>query len=180
MNGLFNRAFRAALFDRKPYTDWLFESAATADAAMLVIAVIAAVVVISGLIGGSALGLLAGLLPTVILGLASWILLGAASWFAGTRLFEGSGDWQTVIRLQGLAYLPNLLAAAGPLPQFIGYLWYLAAAVVGTEIALSQSRRNAGLSVLTGAALLLVLELLLGATFTGISGGFEAIGNLFS
>lgn len=174
------------MFDRKPFNEWLFDGAATADAAVLVIAVVAARVLVAALVGGVGAGALTIIVPAVIQGLAGWVFLGATSWFAGTRLFGGSGDWQTVIRVQGLAYLPNILGAGavliggvGAWLSVVGYLWYLAAATLGTAIALSLELKNAVLSVLTGAGILLLIDLLLQGTFTGIGSAFRTVIGLF-
>lgn len=177
MHPILTRAGRAAIFDRRSFDGWLFDASATADAALVVLGVavtIAVATLVRLSVGLSGLSLVLG---SAIESLASWVLLGAATWFAGTRLFEGVGDWQTVIRMIGLAYLPNLLQVLpGVVPGLLGYLWYLAAATVGTSVALSQSTRNAGLSVLTGAALLFVLDLVFRTAFSGFSSAIAALG----
>lgn len=170
MKDLFSRGVRAALFDRKVYGDWLFDRSATGDAAILVIGV-AAVRTIAELIRFRSVNVL-GLVSAVIFALAGWIFLSLATWFVGTRLFQGSGDIQTTMRLQGLGYLPTVLGVLGPIPAAIGDVWYLAAAAVGTSVALSQKMREAVLSVLVGAAVLFLVGLLVGATFAGVGGLF--------
>lgn len=182
MKPILNQAWRAATLDRRIYGDWLFNSSATGDAALIVIGVTfvryLAIVLFAGL---SALSVTT-LVRVVLDGLVGWIFLAVATWFAGTRLFGGGGDWQGVLRLQGLAYAPNVLGAlavvGGPIGAWapvIGFVWYVVASVIATEVALSLSRRNAVLSVAIGAALVLLVETLIGATFTGIGAAFGAI-----
>lgn len=186
MNTLVTRAWRAALFDRRPFNDWLFDGSATADAALIVLGVTVVRLIVLAIAGLGA-AILGSFIPAAIQALAGWILLGAATWFAGTRMFGGSGDWQTVIRLQGLAYLPNLLGVfavfvgvtAGSVLGLVGYVWYLAAAAIGTGVALSLELKNAALSVLTGAAILFVIDLILNTAFSGLSGAFETASRAF-
>lgn len=181
MKPILQQAWRAATLDRRIFGEWLYSHSATGDAALVVIGVTfvryLAIVLFAGL---SALSV-TGLIRVVLDGLVGWIFLAVATWFAGTRLFGGSGDWQGVLRLQGLAYLPNVLGALGVLSgpvgtyaPIIGFLWYIVASVIATEVALSLDRRNAILSVAIGAALVILVESLIGATFTGIGAVFGA------
>lgn len=181
MGGLLQRSFRASLLDRRAFGEWLFETGATGDAALLVIGVTLVQAIGSALRQGLGVGSVLGLVGTVIFGLAGWIFLALATWFAGTKMFQGSGDVQTVVRLHGLAYLPNLLAVLGTIPAAIGNLWFLVGASVATSVALSLKTREAVLSVLIGAAILLLIGLLLGVAFAGVSGivaGIRGLGGL--
>jgi hypothetical protein len=160
---MIKRAWRAALFDRKAHGEVLFDSSATADAALLVVVVALAVSVV-GSLGSISLFDVTVWLSAIISGLAGWLFLAVATWFVGTRLFQGSGDMQTVMRLQGFCALPLLLGAAAGihvLLPLVGALWYVGATVVATAVALGVSTRNAALSVLAGAAVVA----LVGAVF---------------
>jgi hypothetical protein len=153
---MIRRAWRAALFDRKAHDEVLYDSSATADAALLV-AGVALVVSVVGSLGSLSLFNVTVWLSAIISGLAGWLFLAVATWFVGTRLFQGTGDMQTVMRLQGFCALPLLLGAAGTVHVLLplaGALWYLAATVVATAVALGVSTRNAALSVLAGAAVI--------------------------
>ncbi|MDH4118302.1 MAG: YIP1 family protein [Acidimicrobiia bacterium] len=171
MKPILQQAWRAATLDRRAFGAWMFDSAANGDAALLVIAV----AVIRWF---TAVGLsfnVIGLISEVISTLASWVFLSAATWFVGTRLFDGSGDWQTVLRLHGLAYLPYALVVLTLLPiPLVGYIplvitvWFLVAAVVATSVALSFGTKNAALSVLLGAAVVFVIRMLIGGTFGAV------------
>jgi hypothetical protein len=182
MTEILQRAWRAAQFDRNAFGDWLFSPSATGDAALLVIAV-AAVQMLAAVVFGGGLGLsiVTIAIQVILSALAGWVFLAAATWFVGTRWFNGSGEMQAVLRLQGLAYLPNALAAAAYLTGFGavlaigGFLWYLAVAVVGTSIALSQPNRDAILSVVVGAAVLFMIQALFGAGFGAVGAAFGAL-----
>jgi hypothetical protein len=179
---ILQQAWRAATFDRRAFGEWIFSASANGDAALIVIGV-AIVRWLTAVIqrGGFSLDVV-GLINEIISTLASWVFLAVASWFAGTKLFGGVGDWQTVLRLQGLAYLPNVLVVTvllgGPFAAWapaVGTVWYLAAAVVGTSVALSLKVRDAVLAVLIGAAIVVVIRTLLSGTFAGIGAAFQSI-----
>ncbi|GIU91270.1 MAG: hypothetical protein KatS3mg011_0176 [Acidimicrobiia bacterium] len=178
MADIFRRAFRAALFDRRPFQQALWEPSATADAALIVIVV------------GAALGLLQVIrftpsldravtfvLGTTISTLAAWLVLALATWFVGSRLFSGPGsasrrfeESQTMLKMHGLAFLPNLLAGIGGPIGAIGILWFLAAAAVGTSVALDIRLAEGGIAILVGAAVVVLVQTLLGAPFSVIGG----------
>jgi hypothetical protein len=179
---ILHQAWRAATLDRRAFGDWMFSASANGDAAMLVIGV-AIVRWLVGMVASGRLGLdVIGLVNEIISTLASWVFLAGASWFVGTRLFGGVGDWQTVLRLQGLAYLPNVLVVlalfGGPVGVWaptVATVWYLVAAVVGTSVALSLKTRDAVLSVLIGAAVVVVIRTLISGTFAGVGAAFRSI-----
>jgi hypothetical protein len=179
---ILQQAWRAATMDRRAFGEWIFSASANGDAALIVIGV-AIVRWLTAVIQRGAFSLdVVGLINEIISTLASWVFLAAASWFAGTRLLGGVGDWQTVLRLQGLAYLPNVLVVlvlfGGPFADWapaVATVWYLAAAVVGTSVALSLKLRDAVLSVLIGAAIVVVIRTLLSGTFAGVGAAFNSI-----
>jgi hypothetical protein len=190
MNDIIQRAWRAATFDRSAFGDWLYSSTATGDAALIVIAV-ALIQYVAALVVGEVrlANLIPGVISVAVSALAGWVFLGLATWFVGTRWFNGSGDMQVVLRMHGLAYLPNLVAAGlillggwgfigSPIVVFVGMLallWYLAAAIIGTSIGLSQSTRDGALSVVVGMALLMLVSLLFSGLLTGIGSLFGAV-----
>lgn len=175
MKSVLTRSIRAALFERRPYGEVLYEASATGDAALLVAGVSAVVFLVTALRSGTTnpIDLVLGLVPNAIFALAGWLFLALATWFAGSRLFRGSGDAQMVMRAHGLAYLPNLLGVAGGLAGAVGSLWSLAAAAVGTAVAMSLTTRDGALSVLIGAAALFVFGLIFRLPFL-------ALGSVFS
>lgn len=176
---MFSRAGRAALLDRKPFTEAYFDGDSAADAA-IVVATVAAVTYLGSLLVLGVLGLfsVAVLLQVVIAGVVSWLILGFATWFAATRLFQASGRPQTMIALQGLAALPLVLEALagvdgiGKLAVTAGLVWYLAILVVATREAADLTTRNAAVSVLIGFAIAAVFRVLLGVPFALFSALF--------
>ncbi len=182
MKPILQQAWRAATLDRRAFGEWLFGSHATGDAALIVIGVAVVRFVVQVFSEGAFGALVLGLVTTSINALAGWVFLAVATWFAGTRLFEGVGDWQTVLRMHGLAYLPNILGALlvvggqiGSWALIVGYLWHLVAAVVGTSVGLSLSRRNAALSVAIGAAILFIIEIFIRGAFTGVGAAVRGL-----
>lgn len=177
---MFSRAGRAALLDRKPFTEAFFDSDSAADAAILVSSVAAAtyagILLLPGGIGAFSV---IGLLQVVIAGVVSWLILGFATWFAATRLFGGSGRPQTMLGLHGLAVLPLLLemtgslgGTVGSLGGTIGLIWYLVVLVVATREAVDLQTRDAAVSVLIGFALAVIFRALLGVPFAVFSAMF--------
>lgn len=183
MKPIVQQAWRAATLDRRAFGEWLFGASATGDAALIVIGVALVRFLVLVVATGDYGVLVLGTITSAINALAGWVFLAVATWFAGTKIFDGVGDWQTVLRMHGLAYLPNLLSVlsvvSGPVGNWsiiIGYVWFLVAAIVGTSVGLSLDRKNATLAVLIGAAILFVIETLIGAAFTGVG---AAVGGLF-
>ncbi len=170
---MFSRAGRAAILDRKPFTEAFFDSDSAADAAILVSSVAAAtyagILLLPGGIGAFSV---IGLLQVVIAGVVSWLILGFATWFAATRLFGGSGRPQTMLGLHGLAVLPLLLEMTGSLGGTIGLIWYLVVLVVATREAVDLQTRDAAVSVLIGFAMAVIFRALLGVPFAVFSAIF--------
>lgn len=169
---MFTRAGRAALLDRRPFTEAFFDSDAAADAAILV-SMVSVVTYLGQLLVFGEIGAFRfpTLLQVVIGSVVSWLILGFATWFAGTRLFGGSGRAPTVLGLHGLAVLPLLLEIGAPWPNFgviagtLGLIWYLAVLVVATREALDLDVRNAAVSVLIGLAIAAIFRTLMGVPF---------------
>ncbi|HEU5112945.1 MAG TPA: YIP1 family protein [Acidimicrobiia bacterium] len=170
---MFSRAGRAAILDRKPFTEAYFDGDSAADAAILV-ALVAAITYVGRLLITGAIGAfsLPGLLESVIAGVVSWLILGFASWFAATRLFQSTGRPQTFIALQGLAVLPLVLELFGRIGGGIGLIWYLVILGVGTREAANIDTRNAAVSVLIGFAIAAIFRTLLGVPFVVFSALF--------
>lgn len=183
MKPILQQAWKAATLDRRAFGEWMYGSSATGDAALIVIGVALARYLVGAIAGGAFGSLVVGVITTAISALAGWVFLAVATWFAGTKLFEGTGDWQTVLRMHGLAFFANIVGVLAVLPGVIGnwsiivgYVWFLVAAVVGTSVGLSLKTRDAALSVLIGAAILFFIETLLGGIFFGVG---SAVSGLF-
>ncbi|MGZ5384926.1 MAG: YIP1 family protein [Acidimicrobiia bacterium] len=160
------KAIRLTFFDQRTARQVMFEHSATADAVMIVAAVNAIVLLVLHLRVGS-FDLLA-ILEGTIRGLAGWLFLSFAIWLMGTKLLKGNGDPQTVIRTSGFASLPLLLGALtfvwGGL-SWVGLLWHLALLVLVAKVSLGLEWIEAAAAVALGAALIYLIQTLLGAAF---------------
>lgn len=158
------KAFRVALFDRRTAASISFDSGATGDA-VLIVAGVHAVIQIVAFVRAGTFDVFV-LLQSIVLGVAGWIFLSFAIWLMGTRLLKGSGEAQTVIRLTGFAQLPLLLTALGSdVIGLVGLVWYLAAVVVVTSVALGLRLKESVASVVLGAALVFLIQRLLQVPF---------------
>jgi len=169
---MLTRAGRAAIFDRKVYTEAFFDNDAMADGAIIVAGVGAltyfAVLVRLGDLAAFDLTIL---LQFLIAAVASWLILGFATWFAANRLFQGSGRPQTLLAMQGLAALPLLLEALRSPLSWIGVIWYLAILVVATKEGTDLDYKFSAVSVLIGFAAAFLVRALLRVPFAVFSGG---------
>lgn len=162
------RALRATMFDRKVNTELFFDSDATADAVLLVSAIATTVylgVVIRGPRGFSLIGLLEG----VIFALIAWLILAGGTWIAATKLFEGDGQLQTMMRLHGHAELPLVLGLFGSLGAIVGLVWSIVAKVPATSEASSLDTVKSLAAVLVGLALVVLVRLIFRLPFMAFS-----------
>jgi len=183
MGPIFQRALRAARLDRRTFAEVAGDRSATADAVVLVAAVSALVSVVSGVRFGL-VNLVSLVVSALVADVAGWLFLAVATWLAGSRLFLPPGDYrrgfehsQEIMRVQGVAYLPVVLAVVpalldgyGIIAGTLGTLWYLGAAAVGTAVALGIKTWEGVVSVLVGAAGLFLLGLVARAPFALFAG----------
>lgn len=162
------RSVRTALFDRKVNTEVFFDSDATADAVLLVSG-ISSVVYIGAVVRASGGFGLTRLLETVIFGLIAWLILSAGTWVAATKLFQGDGQLQTMMRLHGHAELPLVLGVIGPVGAIVGLVWSLAAKVPATSEGASLDMAKSVASVLVGLALVVLVRLIFRLPFLALS-----------
>lgn len=170
---MFTRAGRAAIFDRKVYTEAFFDNDAMADGA-IVVAGVGALTYLGFLVRIGDFGRfdLSGLLQMLLASVVSWLILGFATWFAANRLFQGSGRPQTLLAMHGLAPLPLLLEILGSPIAWLGIVWYLAILVVATKESTDLEYKLAGVSVLIGFAAAFLVRALLRVPFGLFSGAF--------
>jgi hypothetical protein len=163
---MFTRAGRAAILDRKAFTEAFFDSDAAADGA-IVVASVGAVTYVGTLARFGALDQfsLPGLLQLLIASVASWLILAFATWFVAARLFGSSGRPQTMISMHGLSALPLLLEIGGGIVAGVGLAWYLVVLVVATREASDLDTRKAAVSVLIGFAAAALLRALMSVPF---------------
>ena len=159
------KATRLSFFDQRTARQVMFEHSATADAVVIVAAVYAIVIAANSWRNGSFD--LIGLLEGVIRGLAGWLFLSFAIWVMGTKVLKGNGDPQTMIRTAGFASLPLLLGALNfiwPSSGLVGLIWHLGLLVLVAKVVLGVRWIEAGAAVGLGAALIYLIQTLLGAT----------------
>jgi hypothetical protein len=171
---MITRVGRAAIFDRRAFTEAFFDDDAMADSAIIV-ALVGGVIYLGVLLRFGAFDRfnLALLLQALVISVASWLILGFATWFAASRLFGASNRPQTLIAMQGLASLPLLLEILGSPISWVGLLWYLAILVIATKEATDLDFKFASVSVLIAFAVTAVIRLLLGAPYALLSGVFS-------
>lgn len=183
MGPIFQRALRAARFDRRVFDETRWDANATADAVVLV-AAISLVVFLARVIGSGfdIADYVALALNVVISNVAGWLLLAVATWFAASRIFKPEGDYwrrfeqtQALMRVHGIAYLPMVLGAlvfVNPILSAVGSLWYFAAAGVGTAEVMDIKTRDGLIGVLIGAVILFIFQLIFRFPFAFFSAFF--------
>ena len=170
---MFSRAGRAAIFDRKAFSEAFFDDDAAADAAIIV-ASVGLITYLGWLtwIGRLDAVSVGGVLESLIAGVISWLILAFATWFVASRLFQGGGRPQTMMALQGLAALPLVLEVFGGLIAGAGLIWDLVLVVLATREATDLDTRNAAVSVLIGFAVAAIFRALIGVPFAVFSAIF--------
>jgi len=170
---MIRRATRAAMLDRKAFTEAFFDGDAAADGAIIVASVggltYLGLLLRLGSFGSFSVGTL---FQVLIAAVVSWLILAFATWFTATRLFGASGRPQTMMALQGLAALPLLLEMFGRWAGGVALIWYLVVLVVATREASELKTRDAAVSVLIGFAIAAVFRALIGVPFALLGGLF--------
>lgn len=161
------------MFDRKTFTEAFFDDDAAADGAIIV-ALVGAVTYLGTLLinDGFSFFSITALFQVLIAAVASWLILALATWFAASRLFGATNRPQTLIAMHGLAALPLVLEIFGRWAGGVGLLWYLAVLTVATQEGTDVSLRNAGVSVLIGFAVAVVVRAIIGVPFAILGGIF--------
>lgn len=165
------RSLRASLFDRKVNTEMFFDSDATADAVLLVSG-IASVVYLGDVVAGPRGFSVIGLIEAIIFALIAWLILAAGTWLAATKLFEGEGQLQTMMRLHGHAELPLVLGAIGSVGALVGLVWSVAAKIPATREGSSLDLTKSLAAVLVGLALVVLVRLIFRLPFMAFSALF--------
>lgn len=168
---MFSRAGRAALFDKKAFTEAFFDDDAMADAAFIV-AIVGGLTYVGLVVRGLGSFDVVSLLTVLVGAVVSWLILGFATWFAAAKLFGSSNRSQTLLALHGLAALPLLAEIAGGTIAAAGLLWYLAILVIATREGADLPFNKSVASVLIGFAAAAILRMLIGVPFAVFSGLF--------
>lgn len=118
MEKALRQAWQAARFDRRVYTQLLFDDYATGNA-ILILAGIAVITAIGQILLDPGLSFGASLVGTLISVTIStlwgWIIAAGVLWLVASKLFQGEARFQTVLRMVGFAYLPFVLLALAPI-----------------------------------------------------------------
>lgn len=170
---MLTRAGRAAILDKRAFTEAFFDDDAMADGALLV-SLVGVLTYFGLLLWIGQLGAFSffEMLRIVIGEVASWLILGFATWFAATRLFGATNRPQTLLAMHGLAVLPLILSVFGGVFAIAALIWYLVVLVVATREGTDLDIRNAGVSVLIGFAASVVIRALLGVPFIALGALF--------
>ena len=170
---MFTRAGRAAILDRKSFTEAFFDGDAAADGAIIV-ALVGAATYLGTLLRFGAFDFfsIARLFQSVIAAVISWLILAFATWFVATRLFGSTNRPQAMIAMHGLAPLPLVLEIFGSLVGGLGLIWYLVILVLATQEAAELKTKDAAVSVLIGFAAAALLRALIGVPFAVFGGLF--------
>ncbi len=166
------RAVRASLFDRKVHTELFFDSDATADGVLLVAGVSAITYLNLVVRFGFGAFSLTALLQTIIGGLVAWLILAAGTWVAATKLFDGNGQIQTMMRLHGHCELPLVLTVFGPVGALVGLVWSAAAKLPATREGGSLTTPKAVAALLVGLALVFIIRMIFRLPFMVFSALF--------
>jgi hypothetical protein len=173
MSKIFNRLFRASLFQRDAFKEAYFDNDAAADGAITVSVVAAATSLGLVFVSGFSSFSVTGLLSWIIGGVTSWLILAFATWGVARWLFEARTPPQVMIGVHGLAVLPLVLDIFGnQAVGAAGLLWYLALLVIGTQEVTDLDLKKAGVSVLIGFAAAALVRALLNVPFAAFSSIF--------
>ncbi|HEY5890524.1 MAG TPA: hypothetical protein VIW94_07480 [Acidimicrobiia bacterium] len=172
MTKIFNRLFRASLFQRDAFREAYFDNDASADGAITVSLVAAATYL--GLLAASALTFsVTGLLAWVIGGVTSWLILAFATWGVARYFFNSMARPQIMVGVQGLAVLPLVLDVFdNQVIGALGLVWYIALLVMGTREVTDLDIKKSGVSVLIGFAAAVLVRALLNVPFAAFSSIF--------
>ena len=170
---MLTRAGRAAILDRKAFTEAFFDGDAAADGAIIV-ALVGATTYLGTLLRLGAFDFfdIARLFQWVIAAVVSWLILALATWFTASRLFGSTNRPQTMIAMHGLAPFPLVLEIFGGLVAGLALIWYLVILVLATQEASDLKMRDAAVSVLIGFAAAVLLRALIGVPFAVFGGLF--------
>lgn len=173
MSKIFNRLFRATIFQREAFKEAYFDNDAAADGAITVSLVAAATYLGLLATGGFASFSVTGLLSWVIGGVTSWLILAFATWGAARWFFESPARPQVMVGAHGLTVLPLLLDISNnQLLGAAGLVWYLALLVMGTQEVTDLDLKKSSVSVLIGFAAAVLVRALLNVPFAAFSALF--------
>ena len=159
----------AALLRAHTYEEVEHDSAATKQAALVVV-----IVAVATGIGSISLGMTA-LIFGIVAGIVQWALWAFVTYVLGTTLFntpQTEANWGQLARTTGFAQTPGLLRIfgfipfIGPLLATIGTVWQFVAMVVAVKQALDYTSKWRAVGVvLVGFILIAILNLIFAGIF---------------
>ncbi len=147
---MLSRMIGAALLRPHTYEEIEHDSAATMQAAIVVVVVALAIG-----IGNTSLGITA-LIVGIVMGIVQWALWALVTYIIGTTLLNTpatEANWGQLARTTGFAQTPGLLRIFGFIPfigsllVIIGSIWQVAAMVVAVRQALDYTSKWRALGV---------------------------------
>jgi hypothetical protein len=162
---------RAARLDVDFYQEAERDTSLTTEA-LLVVVIVSAIGGLGSFLGSMIRGrfgnALLSLVLAVVTGIAVYYIWGYITWFVGTRLFGGTAEVGGVLRTLGYAYTPSLLAFLSFIPgigwvfALVGFVLTLIAALLAIKEALGLEWIEAGITVIIGWVIMLLVRLILG------------------
>ena len=166
---MLSRMIGAALLRAHTYEEVEHDSAATKQAAIVVV-----MVAVATGIGSLSLGMTA-LIFGIVAGIVQWALWAFVTYVLGTTLFntpQTEANWGQLARTTGFAQTPGLLRIfgfipfIGPLLATIGTVWQFVAMVVAVKQALDYTSKWRAVGVvLVGFILIAILNLIFAGIF---------------
>ncbi len=143
------RMMGAAKLDIATYEEVEHDTAATGQAAMVVV-----MVALARAIGESGGGIGAALVAAVA-AFVGWGIWAGVTYLVGTKVFDGTATWGELLRTLGFAQAPGILFVLGILPLtglvlWIVPIWMLVTGFVGVRQALDVGNGATVLTILVG------------------------------
>ena len=166
---MINRILGVFKLDAGTFEEIEHDQSATSQAAMIVLAV-----AILGAIGGLFGGLIgegnpiSSFFSPIISTLVGWLIWSVVIYFVGTSFFGGQADIGEMLRVVGFAHAPMVLGLIPCIGWIFGLVWTLAALVVAIQQGLDVDTGKAVITGLIGFILVVILNLVVGATL-GVS-----------
>jgi hypothetical protein len=152
----------AALLDVQTYEDVEADTAATGQAAAVVLLVAAAQALGASAYGGR------GILGGAVVAVVGWLVWSAVTYLIGDKLLGGTATWGELLRTIGFAQTPGLLAVLGFLPVlgalalFTAAIWMLVAGIIAIRQALDFGTGKAILTAVLGWLAIAIPKVILG------------------
>ena len=171
---MLSRMIGAALLRPHTYEEIEHDSAATLQAAIVVV-----IVALATGIGGFSLGITA-IIGGIVAGIVQWALWAFVTFLVGTTLFktpETDANWSQLARTTGFAQTPGLLRIFGFIPFLgallvaIGSIWQIAAMIVAVKQALDYTSVWRAVGVVVVGIIPVVIFNLIFARFFLFGGG---------